>query len=309
MNKKSDKSEFKQIEDLLINADVGSSKCEDLILSRLKYKIETGTIKLNDIEKEERYMKNKFSRVATLTLVTLILGVSVTYASEGLSSIIAFFQVGNTEITQYGQDDNTKLVNNENDEMTIEFMQEGFKGKLFDKDGNEAVYGKNKDYYTADGKMITEMFVKDLPNGDHEFITSTEENDSSDEKKLSLDEVKKVANSDIKLPNYLPQGYVFKDATTSFEGAGVNAVYGNTSGDTIVILAATTKEAANGVVTTEEVTETFIDGKKVTLSGNGAFWELKGTTYQLYWNLEDSNVDEIHYMDMKEVSKIIESMK
>lgn len=312
MNRKSDRDELKQIEELLMNTEVESSKYKELIFNRLKYKIETGTIKSNDIEKDDTYMKKKFlkpSRVATLTLALLICGASATYGSEILSSIIARFQVGHTEITQYSQYDEDQSVNTETEEITLEFMQEGFKGKLFDKDGKDALYGEHQEYYTADGKLITSMFINDSPNGKQEFLVFTEENDPTAEKTLTLEEVKQVANSHIKLPTYLPQGYSFKEATTSFEGNGVNAVYENKSRETIVILASTTKEATNGVAVTDEVTETTIDGKKVTLSTNCAFWESKDVTYQLYWNFKESTDGKIPTMDREEVSKIIESMK
>lgn len=308
MNKKTDMNQFKEIEELLLNADLDSDKYEDLILNRMKYKIETGTIKSN-IEREGKNMKKKYSksyRVLIITLTTLMLGVSVAYATDTLSSILAFFNIGNIEITQYEENETNAKTNSEG-EQTLEWMQEGYKGKLFDKDGKEVLYGTVQDYYTADGEKITGMGVKDLPDGTHDFVTYTEANDENYEKPLTLEDVKKVADSDIKLPNYLPKGFVFKEGYASFNGAGINLVYENSSQDTIVILGSTTKEATNGVASTEEVTETFIDGKKVLVSGNGAFWEIKGSSYQLYWNLENNS--EILTMNMKELSKIIESMK
>lgn len=156
MNRKSDENELKQIENLLMNTDVDSNKCEEIIFNRLKYKIETGTIKSDDKEKDDIYMKNKkfkTSRVAILTLAILMCSASVTYGSEILASIKARFQVGNTEITQYEANDEA----NSTDEMSLEFMQEGFKGKLFDKNGNEALYGEHQEYYNAEGKLITGM--------------------------------------------------------------------------------------------------------------------------------------------------------
>lgn len=312
MNRKSDRNEFKQIEDLLINADVESSKCEERIYNRLKYKIETGTITSNEREKEDRSMKKKFlrpSRVATLTIATLICGASITYGGEILSSIMARFQVGHTEITQYGEYDETQVNDTQNEGISLPTIQEGFKGKLFDKNGEEAVYGEHQEYYTAEGKIITSMMIKDLPNGGYEFVISTEEGESSDKKVFTLEEVKEAADKNIELPSYLPQGYSFKEAIVSFEGAGVNAVYGDQSGDTIVILASTTKEATTGVATIDEVTQTTIGGKAVTLSTNCAFWEAEGVSYQFYWNFQDSIDGNIPSMDMEEVSKMIESMK
>lgn len=308
MNKKSDMNQFEKIEELLLKADLDSDKYEDLILNRMKYKIETGTIKSNT-EREEKTMKKKFSkpsRVLIITLTTLMLGVSAAYATDTLSTILAFFKIGNTEITQYGETQTTTSTNPE-EEQTLEWMQEGYKGKLFDKSGKEVLYGTVQDYYTSDGKKITGMGVKDLPDGSHDFIITTEENDENYEKPLTLEEVKKVADSDIKIPNYLPKGYTFKEGYTSFNGAGVNLAYENASQDTITILASSTKEATNGVASTEEVTETSIDGKKVLISGDAAFWENKGVDYQLYWNLANSN--DVLTIDMKELTKIVESMK
>lgn len=57
MNRKSDNNELNQIENLLINTEVDSSKCEEIIFNRLKYKIETGTIKSDDKEKDDIYEK------------------------------------------------------------------------------------------------------------------------------------------------------------------------------------------------------------------------------------------------------------
>ncbi|MGL4343849.1 MAG: DUF4367 domain-containing protein [Cellulosilyticaceae bacterium] len=312
MNKKSDSNELKQIEALLMNADVGSSKCEERIFNRLKYKIETETINLNEKEKDEPKMKKKFlkpSTVATLTIATLIGGASITYGGEILSSMIARFQVGHTEITQYGNDNQAQVEDIEVNELSLEDMQVGFKGKLFDKNGNDALYGEHQDYYTEDGKWITSMMVKDLPNGGYEFVVSTEEEIYGDSKVLTIEEVKEAAHKNIALPTYLPQGYSFKEAITSHEGAGVNAVYENQAGESIVLLASATKEATSGVVTTDEVTQTTISGQKVTLSTNCAFWEAEDVSYQLYWNLEEGTDGQIPSMDMQEVSKIIGSMK
>ncbi len=308
MNKKTDMNEFQKIEELLLNLDLGSDKHEEMLFNQMKYKIQTGTIKSNT-EREEKTMKKKFSkpsRVLIITLTTLMLGVSAAYATDTLSTILAFFKIENTEITQYGETQTTTSTNPE-EEQTLEWMQEGYKGKLFDKSGKEVLYGTVQDYYTSDGKKITGMGVKDLADGSHDFIITTEENDENYEKPLTLEEVKKVADSDIKIPNYVPKGYTFKEGYTSFNGAGVNISYENASQDRITILASSTKEATNGVASTEEVTEISIDGKKVLISGDVAFWENKGVDYQLYWNLANSN--DVLTIDMKELTKIVESMK
>lgn len=304
MSNRLDTNEFEKVEELLIKADVNSKDYEEQIFNRIKYKIETGNIKSNTYEKDELYMKKKTfrpSKVVGLTLATIILGMSVAYATGTLSSILARFQVGNIEITQYGE---TKEENQNasTEELTLKDMQEGFKGKLFDKNGKEVLYAEVDDYYTADGKEITGMGVRDLENGGHEFYISTEKDESNT--RITLEEAKKVADSKITFPNYLPEGYKFKEAYSSFKGAGIHLNYENSNKDKITILASTTKEATSGVASTEEIKEISVDGKKLTVSGNAVFWEKYGTSYQLYWNFEKEST-----IDMNEVSKIIDSMK
>lgn len=304
MNKNLEKDELKQIEDLLINLDVGSDEYKKKIFDDLKYKIEKREL-YNEIERNEIYMKNKFfkpSRVAILMTSTLVLGTSLIYGDEIISSIIKRLQVGNTEIVQYDSSINTDS-NYKNNEMSLKEMQEGFKGKLFDKDGNEVLYGEHQDYYTSDGKPITGMGVKDLPNGKHDFIITTDDNDVNSEKINSLEKVKDIANNKIKFPSYMPNGYSFKYATTSFDGDGIDLTYENKLEETIVLLASSTKESTSGVATTEDIKEIYIDNTKVALSGNAVFWELDGVSYQLYFNSNNIN----NNVNIEEVSKIIKS--
>ncbi len=305
MNKNLEKDELKQIEDLLINLDVGSDEYKKKIFDDLKYKIEKREL-YNEIERNEIYMKNKFfkpSRVAILMTSTLVLGTSLIYGDEIISSIINRLQVGNTEIVQYDSSINTDSNSKNNEILSLKEMQEGFKGKLFDKDGNEVLYGEHQDYYTSDGKLITGMGVKDLPNGKHDFIITTDDNDVNSEKINSLEKVKDIANNKIKFPNYMPNGYSFKYATTSFNGDGIDLTYENKLEETIVLLASSTKESTSGVATTEDIKEIYVDDTKVALSGNAVFWELDAVSYQLYFNSNNIN----NNVNIEEVSKIIKS--
>ena len=310
MNRNSDKNEFDALENFLTHVDFDSDQSKDIIFNRLKFKIETNSLKSKDIEKDDKHMSKQFSKkskVITITLATFLLGVSAAYATGTLDSILAKFQVGHTEITQY----NPSLDSSKNQEgepvevISDDFMQKGYQGKLFDKNGKEALYGSLQDYYTADGKLITSMGVKDLPDGGHEFIIMTEDNDPSYQKPITLAEVKKAADEKIQFPSYLPAGYDFKEAYADDKGTGTQVIYSNQAGDSIAILAATTAESASGVATTDAVTKTNIDGKDITLSTNAAFWEDKGTSYQFYWNFKDANAK----MAMDQVEKIIQSMK
>lgn len=306
MNKKTKTDDFKKIEDLLLNADLGSQACEKRILNRIKYKIETGTIPTTTTKKDEYIMKKpylKLSRVVTIALAALLLGGSTAYATGSLSSILAFFKIGNTEITQYAEGNDSSLSNHQ---LSLEEIQEGFKGKLFDKEGNEVLYGTETDYYTADGQLIKNFMIKDGQDGNNEYITSTEDFDNQSPS-LTLNEVKKSMNQNIILPTYVPEGYAFKEGIVTYEGNGLVATYENDAQDTLVLLASTTKEASSHAATTESISEITLAGIDVFTSGNAAFWTLNDVTYQLYWN--EFNTDEIHAIDTAELRKIIESMK
>lgn len=308
MSKKVDTNKFKEIEELLKKLDVDSDKYKKNIFNDLKYKIENKQI-YNNMEKDDIYMKNKFfkpSRIAIAMSTTLVLGTTFIYGDEILSSIIKVLKVGNTEIVQYDNfnEQNSNYSNDglylENDALSLEDMQEGFKGKLFDKNGNEILYGEHNEYYSVDGKLITEMMVKDLPNGKHEFVVGTE---SIDNKINSLSEVKKIANTNIKFANYIPKEYKFKEAISSSEGNNINLTYENESGETIVIIASSEKEVSLYIATTEDFKEIYIDDIKVLISKQSAVWEIDNVDYQLYWNLDDVN----EQMNIDEVSKIIKS--
>lgn len=299
-------NEFKEIEDLLAKADVGSDRYKKTIFNKLKYRMETGTLRTNNNLENNYVNKKKIfkpAKVVALALATVFIATGAAYGNQMISKIIQSFSVGNTEIVQYDMDESR---NHSSNEISLKAMQEGFQGKLFDKDGNEVLYGEHQEYYDVNGNFITSFGVKDLENGGHEFAISTELTELNEEKIFDLENVKKVANSNIKFFDYLPEGFEFKDGSSKSNGNNIRLKYGNKSGETIDVFSSVNGEINQAIATTEEVREEHIDGKNVIITRNSAVWESEGVTYQLYLN---SNKDENKSIDVNELSKMIKSMK
>lgn len=104
-------NEFKEIEDLLSKADVGSDRYKQTIFNKLKYRMETGTLKTNNNLENNCVNKKKIfkpAKVAALALATVLVGTGAAYGSQMISEIIQRFSVGNTKIVQYNIDDELK---------------------------------------------------------------------------------------------------------------------------------------------------------------------------------------------------------
>ncbi|MEK3916411.1 hypothetical protein [Paenibacillus sp. FSL H7-0331] len=108
MTKKQDIEEFSNLTNLLADTQIEVNPYKDRIFNRLKYKLETGTIQHNDITKDGIYMKqSKWKSIVVIAGAMICLcGVfsTTSYAQEMLQSILARFQVGNMEITQYDKE-------------------------------------------------------------------------------------------------------------------------------------------------------------------------------------------------------------
>lgn len=104
-------NEFKEIEDLLAKADVDSDRYKQTIFNKLKYRMETGTLKTNNNLENNYVNKKKIfkpAKVAALALGVVMVGTGAAYGSQMISEIIQKFKVGNTEIVQYNIDDELK---------------------------------------------------------------------------------------------------------------------------------------------------------------------------------------------------------
>jgi hypothetical protein len=109
VSKKINLDEFREISNLLENADVDDDLSRERIYNRVRYKMETKSIYTDFTEgdniqmnKNRRRNMRKSVAIAVLALVCLVGGFSVTaYGKEVIHNIIASFQAGNIEITQY----------------------------------------------------------------------------------------------------------------------------------------------------------------------------------------------------------------
>lgn len=132
-------NEFKEIEELLAKADVGSDRYKKTIFNKLKYRMETGTLR-TDNNLENNYVNKKKifkpDKVAALALATVFIATGAAYGNQMISKIIQSFSVGNTEIVQYDMDESR---NHSSNEISIKAMQEGFEFK----DGSSKSNGNN----------------------------------------------------------------------------------------------------------------------------------------------------------------------
>jgi hypothetical protein len=105
VSKKYNLDEFHDVSRLLDEADVDDEYCRERIHDRMKFKIESASRQNNFTKGEEIYMKKNKRRsaaVAAALLVCLLGGLSVTaYGQEIVHNILARFQAGHIEITQY----------------------------------------------------------------------------------------------------------------------------------------------------------------------------------------------------------------
>ncbi|WP_232696607.1 hypothetical protein [Brevibacillus daliensis] len=108
MKNKQDIDEFRDVTNLLTNVELDDTASKDKIFNRLKFKMETGTIQPKYTKTEGIYMKkNKWK---SITVSAVIVGLlfstfsTTSFAQGMLQSILARFQVGNMEITQYDKE-------------------------------------------------------------------------------------------------------------------------------------------------------------------------------------------------------------
>lgn len=109
MSKKQGLDEFRKVTDLLRSAEVGTSEQKERIYQRLKFKLEAGTIQTFDAREEDGILmrKHKWKSIAVSAAAVVVLcgAFSTTSFAQGMiQSILARFQVGNMEITQYDRE-------------------------------------------------------------------------------------------------------------------------------------------------------------------------------------------------------------
>lgn len=208
---------------------------------------------------------NKFKTTIAASVATaLILGGPLSqtaFGKEIVDKIIATFSLDHIKVTQ------TEPINGE-----INIPDE-FKGKIFDKNGNELTKVSVKDennLYTSDGKKIYSL-------ANSKIITIEEHEKQEKEMKDSTLTVKDTTKLNdytcfnVKLPKYLPEGYKFDKAEFSKDDNGkvektkyINLYFTNEKGKTLFMQQRFADE--------ETAYETGTDGtvEKIKINGSDA---------------------------------------
>ncbi|ULL18532.1 hypothetical protein DVH26_31130 [Paenibacillus sp. H1-7] len=105
MSRKRDIKQFRELTEWLARTEIDDAGSQDRTFNRLKFKMETGTIQPHQTTKDGISMKKtKWKSIAVSAMAVVCLGgafATTSSAQEMLASIMARFQVGNMEITQY----------------------------------------------------------------------------------------------------------------------------------------------------------------------------------------------------------------
>lgn len=124
MKSKHDLDDFRELTDLLTNLELDDATPKASIYNRLKFKLEAGNIQPHDSKKDGISMKmNKWKAVSVsaFAVVCLLGAFSTTSFAQGmLQTILARFQVGNMEITQYDKELPATQSNTQEIEIPIE---------------------------------------------------------------------------------------------------------------------------------------------------------------------------------------------
>lgn len=121
MKSEHDLDDFRELTDLLTDLELDDATPKANIYNRLKFKLESGNIQLHDSKKDVIYMKTNKWKAATVSAVAVVclLGAfsTTSLAQEMLQTILARFQVGNMEITQYDKELPAEQSNTQGIEM------------------------------------------------------------------------------------------------------------------------------------------------------------------------------------------------
>ncbi|ASJ55389.1 hypothetical protein BP422_18655 [Brevibacillus formosus] len=124
MKSEHDLEDFRELTDLLTDLELDDATPKANIYNRLKFKLESGNIQLHDSKKDGIYMKTNKWKAATVSAVAVVclLGAfsTTSFAQEMLQTILARFQVGNMEITQYDKELPATQSNTQGIEKPIE---------------------------------------------------------------------------------------------------------------------------------------------------------------------------------------------
>ncbi|WP_310831731.1 DUF4367 domain-containing protein [Paenibacillus pedocola] len=247
-------------------------------------------------------MKSSLRRPAMILASILIAGglsisfVKPSFAEELFGRVLQKINLGN-------------IIASEMDPNVAPPFPEEWKGKLFDKEGNVITSFTKKlgEVYNADGEQIVNF------DGD-KLITKSEQEQRDKETAERMLAVKGQAELDkyalfkVKLPEYLPEGFVFDHGGfyTSEEGV-VNGKYltlfftsKNEGQDITIYLCISDKETAYEISTSGKMEKVKVNGFDAVMMNNRSLdWEADGVLYNIA----------THGLEPSEVLKIAESIR
>lgn len=282
--------------------------CDEMCSQRLR---ERFMMQL-EAERENGEMKKVKSIKKTVTVAISVAAIGVvmaqtTFGQNLVSSIIGSFTTGRVTILQLDKEAEEAERQAIIEKHKNEPMPEEYKGKIFDKDGNEFTYfpAYLEGAYNAKGEPL--MCVRD-----GEVYTEEEWNKISAEEEEYTEikdssKLNEYTNFTVSMPSYLPEGVKFESAGVYSaedvrDNPCIEIIFTNEAGEEAIYLQErlNCEEAKCEGGTYNEIKEVDINGAKGLIHGNSLDWETDETIY-----LMDAMDESISPEEMVEVAKSI----
>lgn len=279
-----DKTKSKEYNELL---ELGKTLADkDFSKNSNKQKVFNRTVKnINEYKGDGVMKKSKKTLVAKVASFALVcvLGFSVmqtSFAQGVVDKIVRTVSLGHITVFE-----------EEPSEIKSHPVPEQFKGKIFDKDGNpvKVFSGETGAIYTADGEEIANL---NFESG--KVITVAEQERMLKEQTLVVKDPNELNNYtcfDVKLPNYLPQGFKFSKAEFFKENKDdvvENAKYiglyftNEKTGKYIYMQQRLAEKEAAYETGADKVEEIKVNGADAVFYGDSNLdWEANGVIYML----------------------------
>lgn len=272
MNNERDMRQFGALTDLLSKAAPDGEAEKERIYRHLLRKLEKGTLESKYTIKDDLSMRTKKWKTVAATAAALVCltGVFATtsYAQEMVQSILARFQVGNLQITQYDRE----LPRTAN--LTTEQAERAERSEQAERAGKA---GQAESGVRAEEQA--QVGPAPVPPEQAGRVQGTAP------AKMTLDEARSAWGVDFPAPTWMAE-YEFVNCVRH-GGRMVEVQYKN--GDEVISLLIS-QGGENGIGTTEEVKTETIGGSTVYFANGIVIWEHDGFTFELY-QMAENNFD------------------
>ncbi len=220
----------------------------------------------------------KISGIVAAALIGTALLSQTAFAKEVMERIVKIISLDNIEVVQYEMPD-----------IEGHSLPEVLEGKLFDQEGKPVTTFSEEveAVYTKDGEKIVDI---DMDTG---ALTTEKEAALSKANNVLVVKDKSLLNQytcfEVKLPSYLPEGYVFdraefyKEADKEVKDSKYIDLYfiNQATGESIYMQQRyADEETAYSIGTDEVVEEVQVNGVKAVMTGeNSIDWEVDGVLY------------------------------